>query len=157
MAYCAGLLLAANIFCVLTMGVTSFLFLRRVQAVYHGNRFIQGAFSLLWAGTSGIVVMLIPGTHAKHISGTGYCIVYEAQRYVPIANFMPAVFDTLVFFAASYRIAFQNNQELGSEPGWARSWFSTKNLPVVTRAVLQGGQQYYLSVILHDCRISLRY
>ncbi len=94
------------------MEVTSFLFLRRVQAVYHGNRYVQCAFTLLWAGKSGIVVMLIPGTHAKHISGTGYCIVYDAQRYVPITNFMPAVFDTLVFFAVSYRIALQNNQEL---------------------------------------------
>ncbi len=156
MARCTVLLLTANIICVTTMGVTSFLFLRRVQAVYHDNRFVQHAFTLMWAVTSGTVVMLIPGTHAKHIPGTSYCIVYEAQRYVPIANFMPAVFDTLVFFAVSYRMAFQNNQEVGSEPGWARSWFSTKNLPVVTRAFLQGGQQYYLSVVLHCCTIHLR-
>lgn len=129
------------------MGTTSFLFLRRVQAVYHDNRMVQYAFILVWAVTSGIIVMLFPGIDAMHIPGTGYCIVYKAQHYVPITNFMPAVFDSLVFFAISYKIAFQQNQELGSELSWTRSWFSTGSLPIVTRAFLQGGQQYYLSVI----------
>lgn len=126
------------------MGTTSFLFLRRVQAAYYDNRVVQYAFVLMWAVVSGIVVMLIPGTDAHHIPGTGYCTVYKAENYVAITTFMPAIFDSLVFFAISYKIAYQHNQELKSESNWVRSWFSTKSLPVVTKAFLQGSQQFYL-------------
>lgn len=110
---------------------------------------VQYAFVLLWAGTSGVAVMIIPGTRGDHLPGTGYCRVHGAESYVPLAYFMPAIFDSLVFFAISYKIAFRHNQALGSESNWVRAWFSSRSLPVVSRAVLQGGQQYYLSVFSH--------
>lgn len=119
------------------MGTTSFLFLRRVQAVYLGNRFIYWLFWFLWLGSSVLIVLLIPGTHSHHIPGTRHCIVYEVERYVATSSFMPAVFDTLVFFAISYKIAFQ------LDTGW-RALVSWNAFPTLSRVVLQGGQKYYL-------------
>lgn len=72
--------------------------------------------------------------------------MYQGQKYVAITSFMPAVFDTLVFFAISYRIAFQRHQVPGSGSSWASFWFSSRTLPILSKAILQGGQQYYLSV-----------
>lgn len=144
---CNGITIATGLLCIFTMGSTSFLFLRRVQAIYTGNRWVQWIFTLLWIGTTGIDIMLIPGTGSKHIPGTAYCIVYKARPYIPIVNYMPAVFDTFVFFAISYKIAFQHNQVPGPEQSWTSSWFSAKTLLMLSKAILQGGQQYYLSVI----------
>lgn len=128
------------------MATTAFLFLRRVQAVYADSRLIRWFFAFLWAAASGVGFALIPGSLAEHIPGTGYCSVYQVASYVPLANFMPAIFDTLVFFAVSYRLAFQAHRDAGTQKSWTTSWFSTEGLPRLQAAVIQGGQQYYLSV-----------
>lgn len=137
-------MLTLTVFCIITMGTTSFLFLRRVQVIYSGNRPIYWIFSALWAATSSVVVLFIPGQEASHVAGTGYCAVYLGQKYVAITSFMPAVFDTLVFFAISYKIGFQYNRVPGGESSWTSCWFSSRTLPMLSKAILQGGQQYYL-------------
>lgn len=123
------------------MSVTSFLFLRRVQAVYTGNRSAWWIFGFLWLGTSAADVILFLGIRPNHIPGTHYCILYALRHYVSATSFMPAAFDTLVFFAISYKIAFQSINYSGSS--W-HMFFSGKALPALSRAVLQGSQLYYL-------------
>lgn len=123
------------------MSVTSFLFLRRVQAVYAGNHFVWWIFGFLWFGIIAADVMLFLGTHSRHIPGTYYCMLYGVKQYVSATSFIPAAFDTLVFFAISYKIAFRSINTIGSD--WSKL-FSGNTLPAFSRAVLQGGQQYYL-------------
>lgn len=130
-----------NASCLLAMSVTSFLFLRRVQAVYTGNRIVYWISALLWFSASILDVTLFPGTHFIHIPGTQYCIVYAVAGYVSASSFMLAVFDSLVFFAISYKIAFQSMTLTGSS--WS-TFFSGKTLPALSRAILHGGQRYYL-------------
>ncbi|KAF9449861.1 hypothetical protein P691DRAFT_518211 [Macrolepiota fuliginosa MF-IS2] len=141
---CHRIAVATDLLCLLSMATTSLLFLRRVQALYADSHSIYWSFTLSWIGTSAVVVMLIPGTHSEYIPGTRYCIVYKVERYVAITNFMPAVFDTLVFLAISYKVAFQSHRNLGSNESWVTRFFSSKLLPVLSKAILQGGQQYYL-------------
>ncbi|KAF9449867.1 hypothetical protein P691DRAFT_702467 [Macrolepiota fuliginosa MF-IS2] len=141
---CHGITIVMDILCILTMATTSFLFLRRVQAVYASNRTVYWTFALLWAGSSVAAVLLVPGAESEHLQGTGYCLVYLVRSYVAIASFMPAVFDTLVFFAISYKLAFQNPRNLESNQSRVTWLFSGKTLPMLSRAILRGGQQYYL-------------
>ncbi|KAF9449851.1 hypothetical protein P691DRAFT_727185 [Macrolepiota fuliginosa MF-IS2] len=141
---CHGITFAMDISCILTMATTSFLFLRRVQAIYAGNRLVYWTFALLWAGSSAVAILLIPGAESEHLQGTGYCLVYLVRGYVAIASFMPAAFDTLVFFAISYKLAFQNPRNLESNQSRVTWLFSSKTLPMLSRAILRGGQQYYL-------------
>lgn len=135
------------------MAAISFLFLRRVQAVYADNRPVQWFFVCFCVASSGVNFTLIPGSLAEHIPGTKYCLAYRVASYVPLANFMPAVFDTLVFFAVSYKLAFQVHQDAaaaGNQKSWTiSSWFSTRGLSQLQAAMIQGGQQYYLSVTIY--------
>lgn len=143
---CNGVSTASGTFCVVIMGTTGFLFLRRVHAVYADKCLIRWLFSFLWFTASSVVISLIPGSFGKHIPGTKYCAVYAEGRWAPFNNFMPAIFDTLVFIAVSYRLSFQTIQELGTQKGWTASWFSARGLPTLSQAILRGGQLYYLSV-----------
>ncbi len=147
---CIGVPTASSVFCVVTMATTSWLFLRRVHAVYADKRYVRWFFSFLWVAASGALITLSPGTSGKHIPDTNYCTVYAVKRWAPLNDFMPAIFDTLVFIAVSYRLAFQTHQELGAKTNWTAAWFSTKGLPTISRAMLQGGQQYFLSVKFHQ-------
>lgn len=115
---CNAVMISINVFCLLTMSVTSFLFLRRVQAVYAGNHFVWWIFGFLWFGIIAADVMLFLGTHSRHIPGTYYCMLYGVKQYVSATSFIPAAFDTLVFFAISYKIAFRSINTVGAD--WSK-------------------------------------
>lgn len=141
LAHCGAVAISISAICLVSMSMTSFLFLRRVQAVYAGSRFVYWISWVLWLATSAADVVLFPGTGSRHIDGTRYCTLYVVKQYVSVASFLPAVFDTLVFFAISYKIVFQSITHSGSS--W-NMFFSGKALPALSQAILQGGQQYYL-------------
>lgn len=141
---CQTTSIAMNVFCILSMACASFLFLRRLHAVYSDNRIIRGIFTLLWIGMSTCGIPVFIGVHVGYIPGTNYCISYKIEEYVSVIDFFPAAFDTLVFFAISYKVLAVHGV---AEEG--RSWkdiVTGKALPQLSRALLQGGQQYYLSV-----------
>lgn len=128
----------------LSMACASFLFLRRLHAVYGHNRTVRWIFTFLYVGVTACGVPAIIGFHMKHIPGTGYCTPYKIEDYVSMIDFFPGVFDTLVFLAVSYRIMMTP----GVAEGGA-SWgdvVSGKTLPRLTQALLHSGQKYYLSV-----------
>lgn len=92
---------------------------------------------------------MILGMSAEHIPGTEYCGTSKVELYAMITYFMPGFFDTVVFLATSYKIAYQDYQyrsDKGGNP--ITRFFSSKTLPRLSRAVLQGGQQYYLVAII---------
>lgn len=138
---CGSLQAAIDALCLLSLFMTSFLFLRRVQAVYAGNRFVWWGFGVLWFCTSILNVTLFPGIHSHHIAGTHHCVIYAVESYVSTISFMVIVFDTLVFFAIFYKIASQSF--ILADSGWSK-FFPGKALPALSRAILQGGQRYYL-------------
>lgn len=141
---CRAMSIAMHIFCVLSMACASFLFLRRLHAVYTHNRIIRWIFTFLWIGMTACGIPTLVGFHMEHIPGTGYCTPSKIEEYVSIIDFFPAAFDTLVFFAISYRL-FIIHGTAGGRVGW-RDFVMGKSLSGLLRVLLHGGQQYYLSV-----------
>jgi hypothetical protein len=73
------------------------------------------------------------------IPGTGYYMDSGIHPYVALSFLCGLIFDSSVFMAISYKLAFMH----APADGW-KTLVSGKALPRLSRAVLQGGQQYYL-------------
>jgi len=90
---------------------------------------------LLWVGVYGV--------RGSHIPGNSHCTDSRTGRYVLAGAFGPIFFDTLVFLAISFKVARSSNTTQDARVSWD-TLASGKALPRLSRAVLQGGQQYYL-------------
>lgn len=147
-------------------GTSSFLFLLRVQAVYSHSKLVKYAFCVLWLVQIGVSVLLPLGVSdfltlnpfipiweklsdfaltqasAGPLYDTGYCINTGVKKFVIAAAFMPPFFDTLVFGFISYHLVTKHVNR--SDHFHWRTFFSGKALPRLSKALLQGGQQYYL-------------
>ncbi|KAF9452892.1 hypothetical protein P691DRAFT_720652 [Macrolepiota fuliginosa MF-IS2] len=117
----------------LSVSCSGFLFLRRVHAVYANSQVIQWTFSAFW--------VIFAGSTATVPFGT-----------VPTA-LVSLLYDSCVFLAISYKIASQHGSP-DERVGWA-TLVSGKALPRLSRAVLQGGQQYYLITVAATILASL--
>ncbi|KAG9314407.1 hypothetical protein JVU11DRAFT_5204 [Chiua virens] len=145
---CGVMELILAVFWVFASGSSSFLFLRRVHAVFYQERLVRHVFTVLWVGGVGASLVMFPGLLHDYyqIADTKHCTNYKIQSYVSAAFIAPSMFDMLVYLAISYKI-------LTSHPttkSKSRSWtffcrkYRNKALPRFSRAVLQGGQQYYM-------------
>lgn len=130
---------------------SSFLFLRRVQAVWAGNQWVISISTVLWVLDWGSEVVVPTGVRAAHIPNTRYCIDSRLKPYVLLGGIFPVVFDTFVFLAISYKIIIMHST-LDVRISW-NTLVSGKALPRLSRAILKGGQQYYLwgSSSCHPC------
>lgn len=136
------LALVAGCLSVLAMTCASYLFLRRVHAVYADKRWVRWFFSVFWVihVASGLAVPL--GVKPTHIPGTRYSQDTYIKPYVAITGSIILLFDTSVFLAISYKIATDHGV-LDDRIRWD-TLVSGKALPRLSRAILRGGQQYYL-------------
>ncbi|EKM77798.1 hypothetical protein AGABI1DRAFT_130070 [Agaricus bisporus var. burnettii JB137-S8] len=144
---------AAGVSCTLAHLTASFIFLQRLWAVYALHRLVKIVFFVLWLGANGLMTTSIYGARFGHIPGTGYCTYLEVHPYVSAAGFMLASFDTAVFVAISYKISISHG---GGRIGI--NWdtiVSGRALPRLSRAVLQGGQQYFLITICLSIPIAI--
>ncbi|KAJ3562685.1 hypothetical protein NP233_g9422 [Leucocoprinus birnbaumii] len=142
---CRAMPITMSILCILSMSTTSFLFLRRLHAVFFDQRPIRWLFGFLWLGANGVTVLGPIGLNAMHIEGTNYCTFYQVHSYSSMAEFVPAAFDTLVFLAISYQL-ITSYTEVGVSDSASWRAFFTGNLSPIARALLRGCQQYYLMV-----------
>lgn len=129
--------------CVLTNLTASFLFLQRLRAVYTRNRRVQWVFFALWVAANGFMTTTMFGAVFGHIPGTTYCMYSHVHSYVSASGFVVAFFDTAVFIAISYNIAVLHGDFNRSGITWD-TFISGRALPRLSKAVLRGGQQYYL-------------
>lgn len=135
-------------FCVLAFGCSSYLFLRRVHAVYADSKRVRWFFSAFWF-TYALCEILVPlSMKPSFIPGTHWYKDSGIHPYVAVSFLFGLLFDSAVFLAISYKIA--STHCLKEERiGWD-SLVSGKALPRLSRAVLQGGQQYYLQVLTFE-------
>lgn len=140
--YCHPMFISIGCFCMLSIWSSSYLFLRRVNAVYQDNKWIKCFFSVLWFIGGGTELTVALGVRASHAPGTLYCIDVQPAHYVIAGGLAPVVFDTLVFLAISYKIG-TTFSTVDARVSWG-ALISGKALPRLSRAILQGGQQYYL-------------
>jgi len=154
---------------VLSISLTSLLFFYRVRAVFSDSRSVTAFFGLMWIATSGLTVLiplslgggvspspslLYPITYLnfsshiiQHIGPTNRCINTAVRSFGFAPIVLNAVNDTLVFVAISYKIV--SNTAVGN--GWracVSSFFRADGLPILSKALLQGGQLLLCSLHL---------
>lgn len=127
---------------VLATASSSFLFFRRVKAVYNNNIYVYGTFFVLLLANIGVSILTITGSRLKPLADTGYCVNAGVEHYVAAAPFSRLFFDSCVFVAISYRFATMRG--ISGETFTWRTLLSRKASSRLVRAILQGGQQYYL-------------
>ncbi|KAJ6529024.1 hypothetical protein DFH09DRAFT_1371092 [Mycena vulgaris] len=146
---CNTAYVAFSSFYPLSISASAFLFLFRVRAVYGGDRLVTATFGLLWlivVGTS----MMIPFSGSAIGLGDPYeCVIVNVGTYTGAAGITLTVYDTLVFFAISYRLVsnFRHSEEL-TRGEQARAFFSGANLPAFSKAVFTDGQMYYMIMVV---------
>ncbi|KZP33082.1 hypothetical protein FIBSPDRAFT_1036238 [Athelia psychrophila] len=143
---CAAIFLVTGTCRIMSMASTSYLFLLRVQAVYHQSRPITVIFGCCWLATIGLNILVSVSTRAAHITGLHYCTSTET-RYYALPSSSSFVNDTLIFLAISYRLA----ADAATEHNW-RSWTQSvtkgRGLYRLSRSLMLSGQVYYTTVIL---------
>ena len=141
--------MSAGVSWVLGSTCTAMLFFLRVRALYRNNTVVVGFFAFLWLCVVGgaLTVPISNGTQGVHlVPGGTFCMSLSPfPAYEGSAIIIPAIYDTLVFFAISYQL--YPAYELSQVTTWrerASLFFSGQGLPRLSKALLQGGQQYYL-------------
>jgi len=165
---CQTLLYILGSFVGLCLSSTSLLFLYRVRAVYSQSEIVRGFFNLLWVvmvGSSVLVPLSLEGEVSpypsaqgklrtqylgsifsaclQHLGPTNRCIQTGIHTFGYTTTIINAVNDTLVFIAISYQIIAYTTYG----DNWrarARSFYTAGGLPRMSKALLQGGQLYYL-------------
>lgn len=102
-------------------------------------------FFILWLTVIGASVTVPAGIKGAHIGPTRQCINTSVPDSVQAAVIVPMVNDSAVFIAISYRIlSYSTIEESFSKR--MRTFFGGGAIPRLSRALLQGGQIYYLCV-----------
>ncbi|KAJ3575345.1 hypothetical protein NP233_g1150 [Leucocoprinus birnbaumii] len=126
---------------VLALTTSTFLFLRRLHAVYSDSRWVRWCFTALWTLYAGVEFSVPFGINPTFIPGTHYYSDTDIKPYVGFSGILLLVYDTAVFIAISVKIATSHNST-DERVRWS-TIVSGKALPRLSRAILQGGQQYY--------------
>ncbi|KAF9241318.1 hypothetical protein BU15DRAFT_73444 [Melanogaster broomeanus] len=142
---CGVIVLNVRVFWVVTTTASSYLFLKRVHAVFHQERIVCRIFTILWLAAFGATLVGLPTSLDAYseLANTKHCIARGLHSYESAAFIALVIFDGLVFLAITYKILVFHGT---SEP---RSWkavFCGDALPRLSLAVLQGGQRYYMYI-----------
>jgi hypothetical protein len=126
---------------------TLFLFLLRVRAIYANSKVVSIFFGLLWLAFCGAQFLVQFGTLAIAIElgSQKRCLILTLKEYSDTGVFLHSTYDTLIFFAISFRVAYYS---IHGDTFAARmtSLFRGQGLPRFSRSILRGGQLYYLCV-----------
>lgn len=87
-------------------------------------------------------VTFIVGIKPSYIPGTRYFKDLGLRPTTALTMVIAILYESSIFLAISYRMALMH-PVLDSKVGWGAFVFG-KALPRLSRAVLHGGQQYYL-------------
>ncbi|KIM58882.1 hypothetical protein SCLCIDRAFT_1049585 [Scleroderma citrinum Foug A] len=141
-AHCQTTQYVISAFCFVASAATDFLFLARVRAVYYDNKRVCFAFIFLWVVDVGVLSLVFTGFRANEIADTRHCMNDSQNKWEAAAMLMPLFFDTMVYIFITIRLISTRNPN-EKKITW-KTVFSGKSLPRMSRAVMRGGQQYYL-------------
>ncbi|KZV87146.1 hypothetical protein EXIGLDRAFT_680208 [Exidia glandulosa HHB12029] len=127
---------------VLAVPTTSLLFLIRVRAVFYNVRWVFGLFVFLWLSTLAGSLVVPFAIKGGHIGTTMYCINNEVKSFASAAPVTNTVYSTLVFIAISARIVTNSHHK-----SRLRAFATADATSSVSRALLQGGQLYYIATV----------
>ena len=130
--------------------LTSLPFLFRIRAVFNESMLTVALFSILWVIQllSSLAIPLGTRTHAR---STNICTstMPVTAGYTVISPIVFLVRDTCVFVAISARLMTHSREATGAMMTWRKylaSFFSRRDKQLISRAVLETGQIYYLYV-----------
>ena len=132
-------------FYAIAMPSTTLLFFFRVRAVYLDNKYIVGAFAVLWLGVlAASINSTVALASATRIEPTNYCLpaIVSGSR-ISASAIIPFVNDVLGFFAVTWRLA-KNSQVDPTLKTNVKTMIFGHYLPRFSRALLQNGQIYFL-------------
>ena len=125
------------------------IFFLRLRALYKENFFVVRFFVFLWLSVlaGALTIPISNGQRVIHLlPHETFCLTTgDYPAYAGSAIIIPAVYDTLIFLAISYRL--YPTYEVGRDTTWRERvelFFTGQGLPRLSKALLQGGQQYYL-------------
>ncbi|KAJ6528739.1 hypothetical protein DFH09DRAFT_157256 [Mycena vulgaris] len=129
----------------LLISASTFLFFSRVRAVYGGDRLVTATFGFLWLTVVGTSMTIPFSGNAIRLGDPFKCVVVNVEVYTSSAGITFTVYDTLVFFAISYRLVsnFRYSEEL-AHGEQIRVFFSGASLPAFSKALFTDGQMYYM-------------
>ncbi|KAJ7719490.1 hypothetical protein B0H16DRAFT_1432714 [Mycena metata] len=136
-------------YCFYVIGVsgTAFLFFFRVRAIFHGERLPTIIFGCLWLAVLASSIALPIDGSAIGVGDPTMCIVTSRHlsRYIA-AGFLITLHDTIVFFAISYRLNSQAEQQTPGEQ--VKALFSGANLPTFSKSLFVDSQMYYMITVV---------
>jgi hypothetical protein len=132
---------------VVALPSSSALFFFRVKGVYCNNRIITVIFGFLLFSLLGFSCVIIPAIKATHIGTTQRCMVTSVAPYASAPIVLNAVIDTVIFIAISIRLASFLSVD-HSFSVLMKSFWLGDGLPSLSKALLRGGQLYYLFVTI---------
>ena len=103
---------------------------------------VTRAFTVLWVATAATTITAPLSVHAAHIGPTHYCIFDRVKSYGSSGIIAGAVYDTLVLLATSAKLLVDSPWISASDR--FKVLFSSEGMGYVSKAVMHGGQQYYL-------------
>ncbi|KAG6329752.1 hypothetical protein ID866_9338 [Astraeus odoratus] len=113
----------------------------RVRGAYYNNRIVCTMFIFLWVMDVALLCLLFPGMHVDEISDTKHCIGVSGGKYLVVTMLFPLFFDTMVYIFITVKLSRTGNPR--EKINW-HTIISGAALPRLSRAILSGGQQYYL-------------
>ncbi|TCD71616.1 hypothetical protein EIP91_007363 [Steccherinum ochraceum] len=127
----------------LAIPLNSLLFLFRIHAIFEGRRDIVGLFTFFWVAVVACSLTAPFSLDGIRIGETMYCTFGRVRPYGSAGIVTSAINDTLVFLAITIKLILNTPAKNSSER--MRTLFSGKGMGNISRAVMQGGQQYYLT------------
>ncbi|KIK54844.1 hypothetical protein GYMLUDRAFT_892031 [Collybiopsis luxurians FD-317 M1] len=140
---CPAMKLGDTCCTLLGYNASSFLFLLRAQVIYSTSTLVKCAFQALWVVQVSLSIPIPLGPSSSRLEGTHYCVNIGVKEYVVI---IPIIYDFLVFVFISYRVATTHGRDVDDCPLW-KMFLSGRALPRLSKALLQGGQQYFLITV----------
>ncbi|KAJ6454634.1 hypothetical protein C8R45DRAFT_846439 [Mycena sanguinolenta] len=143
---CNALAVVFGICVVFTQTTTALLFFLRVTAVWNSNKIVYAVFFVLWLAVLAVGITAPLGVRAAHIGPTVQCIITAVPNNIKAAAIMPLINDTAVFLAINYRI-LAHTVVADSPMARFRVFLGGKKISTLSRALIQGGQHFYLVAV----------
>ena len=124
------------------MPLNSLLFLARIIGIFHDNKTIKLAFSVLWMSTLAPIVVPFMVSAQRDDTAKKCGSVHKLASTVLMTCVVAAIYDTCVFIAISLEVLMAYPAE-----GWKariKVFLNKNEMGHLFRAVLQTGQLYYL-------------
>ncbi|KAJ7723803.1 hypothetical protein B0H16DRAFT_1333874 [Mycena metata] len=148
---CATAFTAFDAFFPIGVSGTASLFFFRVRAIFHGELLPTIIFGCLWLAVLASSIITTVAGGAIGLGDPPVCVAaprYSSAALFALSGITITVFDTIVFFAISYRLIrnFQVEQQTPGEQ--VKVFFSGANLPAVPKSLFMDGQLYYMIAVV---------